>query len=69
MSSFLHLGSNLDKQEEEQSDPDFSYKDVSQLSEVTDDVYAESAADVDADLNDYNRLMQQTKKRMHVLGK
>ena len=42
---------------------------MSQLSEVTDDVYAESAADVDADLNDYNRLMQQTKKRMHVLGK
>ena len=69
MSSFLLLGSNLDNKEEEQSDPDFSYKDVSQLSEVTDDVYAESAADVDADLNDYNRLMQQTKKRMHVLGK
>ena len=69
MSSFINLGSNLEKQEEEQSDPDFSYKDVSQLSEVTDDVYAESVADVDADLNDYNRLMQQTKKRMHVLGK
>jgi hypothetical protein len=42
---------------------------VSQLSEVTDDVYAESAADADQDLGDYNRLMQQTKKRMHVLGK
>jgi len=36
---------------------DFSYKDVSQLSEVTDDVYAESIADEDADLRDYNRLV------------
>lgn len=59
----------MEKKEETETDPDFSYKDVSQLSEVTDDVYAESAADVDADLGDYNRLMQQTKKRMHVLGK
>ena len=40
------------------TDADFSYKDVSQLSEVTDDVYAESVADEDADLRDYNRLIQ-----------
>jgi len=42
---------------------------VSQLSEATDDVYAESIADADADLGDFNRLMQQTKKRMHVVDK
>ena len=53
-----NLGSALDKKEESTTDVDFSYKDVSQLSEVTDDVYAESVADEDADLRDYNRLVQ-----------
>ena len=55
--------SAVDKKEESVSDPDFSYKDVSQLSEATDDVYAdgESAQDEDGDLRDYNRLVQQTK--------
>jgi hypothetical protein len=48
---------------------DFSYKDVSQLSEATDDVYAESIADEDADLRDYNRLVQQTQKKLTILGK
>ena len=52
------VGSALDKKEESTTDVDFSYKDVSQLSEVTDDVYAESVADEDADLRDYNRLVQ-----------
>jgi len=59
----------MEKQAESETDPDFSYKDVSQLSEATDDVYAESIADADADLGDFNRLMQQTKKRMHVVDK
>ena len=60
--------SAVDKKEESVSDPDFSYKDVSQLSEATDDVYAdgESAQDEVGDLRDYNRLVQQTKKRLHV---
>jgi len=37
------------------------------LSEVTDDVYAESVADADADLGDYNRLIQQTQKKLHIV--
>lgn len=50
--------SGLDKKEESTTDVDFSYKDVSQLSEATDDVYAESVAEAeDADLKDYNRLI------------
>lgn len=40
---------------------------MSQLSDATDDVYAESAVGEDTDLRDYNRLIQQTKKRMHVV--
>ena len=40
---------------------------MSQLSDGTDDAYAESAAGEDGGLRDYNRLVQQTKKRMHVL--
>ena len=52
------LASGLERKEESTTDVDFSYKDVSQLSEVTDDVYAESVADEDADLRDYNRLVQ-----------
>jgi hypothetical protein len=40
---------------------------VSQLSDATDDVYAESAVGESNDLRDYNRLIQQTKKRMHVV--
>ena len=39
------------------------------MSEVTDDVYAESVADEDADLRDYNRLIQQTQKKLHIVGK
>ena len=64
------LGSALEKKEDESSDPDFSYKDVSQLSEVTDDVYAESmgaATEGENDLKDYNRLVQQTQKRLSLL--
>ena len=46
-----------------------SYKDVSQLSDVTDDVFAErSVAEGDPELADYNRLKQQTQKRLHVLS-
>lgn len=54
----LSVASGLDKKADSTADPDFSYKDVSQLSEATDDVYAESVADEDADLKDYNRLIQ-----------
>ena len=49
--------SGLERKADSTTDVDFSYKDVSQLSEVTDDVYAESVADEDADLRDYNRLV------------
>lgn len=66
---FNLLASGLDRKEESTTDVDFSYKDVSQLSEVTDDVYAESVADEDADLRDYNRLIQQTQKKLHIVGK
>ena len=65
----LIIVSGLERKEESLTDVDFSYKDVSQLSEVTDDVYAESVADEDADLRDYNRLIQQTQKKLHIVGK
>ena len=51
------------------TDPDFSYKDVSQLSEDSDDVYAERLADEDADLKDYNRLVQGTQRKLRIVGK
>ena len=54
----IYTGSALDRKADSVTDADFSYKDVSQLSEATDDVYAESVADEDADLRDYNRLLQ-----------
>lgn len=48
-----------DKNKEETEDSNFSYRDVSCISEVTDDVYGESPEGIlDADLNDYNRLIQ-----------
>ena len=65
----MPIASGLEKKEDSVTDPDFSYKDVSQLSEVTDDVYAESVADEDNDLKDYNRLVQQTQKKLKILGK
>ena len=61
------IASGLERKEESTTEVDFSYKDVSQLSEVTDDVYAESAAEDDADLKDYNRLVQQTQKKLHIV--
>ena len=51
-----YAGSNMEKKEESETDNDFSYKNVSQLSEATDDVYADGVSEADADLNDYNRL-------------
>ena len=65
----LSLASGLERKEESTTDVDFSYKDVSQLSEATDDVYAESATDEDNDLKDYNRLVQQTQKKLRIVGK
>ena len=65
----LYIASGLDRKADSTTDPDFSYKDVSQLSEATDDVYAESVADEDADLKDYNRLIQQTQKKLKILSK
>ena len=61
--------SGLERKADSTTDPDFSYKDVSQLSEATDDVYAESMADDDGDLKDYNRLVQNTQKKLTLLGK
>ena len=43
---------------------DFSYKEVSELSEATDDIQAESIAEEDYnDLNDYEMLLQATQGR------
>ena len=55
----------------ETDDADFSYREVSAISEATDDVYSESPQkDVqDADLNDYNHLIQTTQRRLKVLSK
>ena len=48
----------------------FSYRDLSQLSEATDDVYAESVGEAaGADLKDYNRLVQQTQKKLSIMSK
>jgi hypothetical protein len=47
-----------DKHKEETDDANFSYRDVSAISDATDDVYQESPnGALDADLNDYNRLV------------
>lgn len=49
----------------------FSYKEVSEISDATDDVYTESpnVRDPDVDLNDYNRLVYNTQQRLKLLGK
>ena len=45
----------------ETGEDNFSYRELSQLSEATDDVYAESVHEAaGADLKDYNRLVQNT---------
>ena len=46
---------------ESTGEENFSYRELSQLSEATDDVYAESVGEAaGADLKDYNRLVNQT---------
>ena len=48
----------------------FSYRELSQLSEATDDVYAESVGEAaGADLKDYNRLVQQTQQKLSIMSK
>ena len=48
----------------------FSYRELSQLSEVTDDVYAESVTEAaGADLKDYNRLVNQTQKKLTIMSR
>jgi len=44
------------------NDDNVSYREVSAISDATDDVYSESPnmKDPDADLNDYNRLVHNT---------
>ena len=63
------IASGVERKEDSVTDPDFSYKDVSQLSEVTDDVYAESVHEGDGDLQDYNRLISQTQKKLRIVGR
>jgi hypothetical protein len=59
-----------DKNKEETDEANFSYRDVSAISDATDDVYQESPnGALDADLNDYNRLVQNTQRRLKVLSK
>ena len=51
-------------------DENFSYRELSQLSEATDDVYAESVGEAaGADLKDYNRLVQQTQQKLSIMSK
>ena len=53
----------------ETGEDNFSYRELSQLSEATDDVYAESVHEAaGADLKDYNRLVQNTQKKMTILS-
>lgn len=59
--ALIWIGDNGSQDDhEETNSQDFSYNHVSQLSEVTDDVFAEElegADNLDTDLNDYNRLV------------
>ena len=49
-------------------DQDFSYKEISEMSEVTEEAYPDSMVDHnDADIQDYHRLVEQTKKKVQVL--
>jgi hypothetical protein len=63
--------SNLPQDKQSSKADDFSYREVSEISDATDDVYAESpnVRDPDADLNDYNRLVHNTQQRLKLLGK
>ena len=47
---------------------DISYRDISQLSEVTDDVFRGDSKVGDGELNDFNRLKNQTQKKLHILS-
>ena len=51
-------------------DPTFSYREVSELSDATEDVQAESLeGDDDLEgLNDYDMLLQATSKKMQILS-
>lgn len=53
------------------TEDNFDYREVSEISDATDDVFTESPniKDPDADLNDYNRLVHNTQQRLQVLGK
>ena len=48
---------------------DISYKDISQLSEITDDVFggAQSIKE-DGELNDIGRLKRETQKKLRILS-
>ena len=58
--------------EEKQSstnDENYSYKELSVLSEATDDVFAESVGDAAAaDLDNYNRLVATTQKKLKIMS-
>lgn len=45
-----------------------SYRDVSQLSDVTENVFADESQAGDPELADYNRLKQQTQKKLRILS-
>ena len=58
MTECFFIASGLKQDDPESTDENFSYRELSQLSEVTDDVYAESVGEAaGADLKDYNRLV------------
>ena len=50
-------------------DKDFSYKAISELSDATEDVQAESAADSDLDeIGDYQALCEATQQKLKILS-
>ena len=58
MTECFFIASGLKQDDPESTDENFSYRELSQLSEVTDDVYAESVGEVaGTDLKNYNRLV------------
>ncbi len=53
---------------EEQSDENFSYKEISDISDATEDIQAESlAGDTVDELGDYQTLLEATKKKMQIM--
>ena len=59
----------IEEKQSSTNDENYSYKELSVLSEATDDVFAESVGDAAAaDLDNYNRLVATTQKKLKIMS-